>query len=70
MAIPERLTTADGFERKVGVNHLGHFALIGALLPSLRYTPRSRRDLADIICPARASEPPSLAPGVRRAGSE
>lgn len=36
MAIPERLATSDGFERQVGVNHLGHFALVSALLPSLR----------------------------------
>ena len=36
MAIPERLTTSDGFERQVGVNHLGHFALVSALLPVLR----------------------------------
>lgn len=36
MAIPERLPTDDGFERTVGVNHLGHFALTGVLLPSLK----------------------------------
>lgn len=35
MAIPEKLTTADGFERQIGVNHLGHFALTAALLPLL-----------------------------------
>ena len=36
MAIPERLATRDGFERQIGVNHLGHFALVGELLPLLR----------------------------------
>jgi len=36
MAIPERLETADGVEKTVGINHLGHFALVGALLPSLK----------------------------------
>ena len=36
MAIPERLETADGFEKTMGINHLGHFALVAALLPSLK----------------------------------
>jgi len=36
MAIPERVATNDGFEKTIGVNHLGHFALVGALLPSLK----------------------------------
>ena len=43
MAIPERLETADGFERTVGVNHLGHFALVSALLPSLKRAPKGFR---------------------------
>ena len=41
MAIP-RQETVQGFERQFGVNHLGHFALTGALLPLLLETPGSR----------------------------
>lgn len=36
------LTTADGFELQLGTNHLGHFALIGQLLPLVLATPMSR----------------------------
>ncbi len=41
MAIPRR-ETADGFEMQLGTNHLGHFALTGALMPILLETPGSR----------------------------
>jgi NAD(P)-dependent dehydrogenase (short-subunit alcohol dehydrogenase family) len=34
--------TADGFESMFGTNHLGHFALIAHLLPTMIATPRSR----------------------------
>ncbi|MGZ3113563.1 SDR family oxidoreductase [Streptomyces sp. H62] len=36
MTPPHRQTTADGFELQFGTNHLGHFALVGHLLPLLR----------------------------------
>lgn len=36
MTPPERQSTADGFELQFGTNHLGHFALVGHLLPLLR----------------------------------
>ncbi|MFF2994504.1 oxidoreductase [Streptomyces sp. NPDC057950] len=41
MAPPPGRTT-DGFETQFGVNHLGHFALTGLLLPALLNTPRAR----------------------------
>lgn len=34
--------TEDGFERQFGINHLGHFAFTGHLLPRLREVPGSR----------------------------
>jgi NAD(P)-dependent dehydrogenase (short-subunit alcohol dehydrogenase family) len=41
MAIPFA-RTADGFEMQFGVNHLGHFALTGLLLPLLSAAPAAR----------------------------
>lgn len=39
---PPRSETADGFESQFGVNHLGHFALTGLLIPLLVKTKDSR----------------------------
>lgn len=41
MAVPYG-STVDGFERQIGTNHLGHFALTGLLLERLVATPASR----------------------------
>jgi NAD(P)-dependent dehydrogenase (short-subunit alcohol dehydrogenase family) len=41
MWLPES-KTEDGFETQIGINHFGHFALTGLLLPALLKTPNSR----------------------------
>src|SRR4029079_10322726 len=67
MLVPEA-RTADGFERQIGTNHLGHFALTNLLLPhttdrivtvSSNAHARGRLDLDDLnwhIRPYRASQ--------------
>ncbi len=40
--VPPASKTAQGFELQLGVNHLGHFALTGHLLPTLRGTDGAR----------------------------
>lgn len=40
--VPPKTRTQDGFELQFGVNHLGHFALTGQLLPLLRHQPDAR----------------------------
>lgn len=38
----QRTLTKDGFELQLGVNHLGHFALTGLLLPLVKRAPGAR----------------------------
>ena len=40
--VPPLARTRQGFELQIGTNHLGHFALVGRLLPLLRATPNAR----------------------------
>ena len=42
MAPPTREATVDGFEKQMATNHLGHFALTGLLLPSLKLSAAPR----------------------------
>lgn len=42
MAIPKREITADGFEKQIGINHFGHYALTGLLFDHLKKSGNSR----------------------------
>ncbi|TCK72683.1 oxidoreductase [Acidipila rosea] len=42
MALPERQFTDNGFEKQIGTNHLGHFALTSMLLPAVQAAPHPR----------------------------
>lgn len=42
MAIPNKETTLDGFEKQIGINHFGHFALTGQLFSHLKKSGNAR----------------------------
>ena len=42
MAIPKREITTDGFEKQMGINHFGHYALTGLLFEHLKKSENSR----------------------------
>jgi NAD(P)-dependent dehydrogenase (short-subunit alcohol dehydrogenase family) len=42
MAIPNRMTSVDGYELQFATNHLGHFALTGQLMPLLKQSSAPR----------------------------
>ncbi|MYR40915.1 oxidoreductase [Streptomyces sp. SID5910] len=67
MALPYG-TTADGFETHFGVNHLGHFALTGLLLPALLAAPGARIVTVSSLAHALADIDPRDLNNVRRYG--
>ncbi|MFJ8191718.1 oxidoreductase [Streptomyces sp. NPDC096094] len=67
MALPYG-TTTDGFETQFGVNHLGHFALTGLLLPTLLATPGARIVTVSSFLHALANIDPRDLNNVRRYG--
>lgn len=42
MAVPTRETTAQGYEKQFGVNHLGHFLLTNLLLDKITSNDEAR----------------------------
>ncbi len=57
--VPPKTLTQDGFELQFGVNHLGHFALTGQLLPLLKQQPGARVVTVSSFCLLHTSPSPT-----------
>lgn len=60
MALPEREVTADGFEKQIGVNHLGHFRLTQLLMPALLEAGKRTGDARVVIVSSEAVSSPRV----------
>mmetsp|Transcript_76103 Transcript_76103/g.126836 ORF Transcript_76103/g.126836 Transcript_76103/m.126836 type:complete len:343 (-) Transcript_76103:90-1118(-) len=60
MALPQRETTTDGFERQLGVNHLGHMHLTLGLLPSVQRAAEQTGDARIVVVSSLAHEKGSI----------
>ena len=65
MACPSLIETSDGFELQVGVNHLGHYALVAGVWPALVGTARNTGDGRVVVVSSEAHRIPGRA-GLRR----
>lgn len=66
MACPSLIETSDGFEYQVGVNHLGHYALVASVWPALAATAKTTRDGRVVVVSSEAHRIPGNA-GMNRA---
>lgn len=65
MACPSLVETSDGFELQVGVNHLGHHALVAGVWPALEGTAKNTGDGRVVVVSSEAHRIPGRA-GLRR----
>jgi NAD(P)-dependent dehydrogenase (short-subunit alcohol dehydrogenase family) len=66
MACPSLIETSDGFEYQVGVNHLGHYALVASVWPALAATAKTTGDGRVVVVSSEAHRIPGNA-GMNRA---
>ena len=65
MACPSLIETSDGFELQVGVNHLGHYAVVAGVWPALVGTAKNTGDGRVVVVSSEAHRIPGRA-GLRR----